>query len=100
MITVVLAAYRLPESQMHQFLEWNQAVFSANHVNVCIVTDREIKLPYGKCLVYPRKPRHFSLPRVNNYGIKRAAEGIVIKTDIDIIFSDQILKHIQHTVKP
>ena len=97
-MTIVVAAYRLAEQAMRQFLEWNQAVFEKNRVQVLMVTDREVDLPYGNCLVYPKQPRHLSLPRVNNYGIKRA-EGIVIKSDLDIIFSDQILNHISNVVR-
>ena len=97
-ITVVVSAYRLSEGQIHQFLEWNEVVFKMNDVHVLVVTDREVQLKYGKCLVYPKKPRHLSLPRLNNYGIKRA-EGIVIKTDLDIIFSDKIIKRIKQVVQ-
>lgn len=98
MITVVVTAYRLPESKIHQFIEWNQVVFKMNDVHVLVVAEREVELNYGTCLVYPKKPHQLSLPRLNNYGIKRA-EGIVIKTDLDIIFSEQIIKHIKRVVK-
>ena len=97
-ISVVVSAYRLSEKEINRFLDWNEVVFRNNNINLSIVTDRDINLSYGQCLIYPKSQNHFSLPRVINYGIKRA-EGIVIKTDLDIIFSNPVIQHISKVVR-
>lgn len=104
-LTLVTAAYRVRDEQILNFFRWNERVFCENDVEVVVVTDREVKLPnmWGRCVVYPRAQPKFSIGRTVNYGIRRV-EGdgadVIAKTDIDIIFSDEVVKHVKATVKP
>lgn len=101
-MVAILATYKLDEQLMRKFLDMNKPAFEANDVRVIMVCDRDIDLGYSwaKTLLYPKQLETFALSKTINYAIKRAeTEGIIIKTDVDIYFTTEVLKYIKSTVK-
>jgi hypothetical protein len=78
------------------FVNWNRALFEKYGVTLHIVSDqRWIALPeWVKIHVYPRQLKVYSPAKVSNYGIRQAGIGIVCKTDIDCVLSEEALKDI------
>ena len=84
---VVVVHYRLPEKRLSDFFDWNNKVFQDNGINVVVVSDIKKPMPfYAKCLVYPPLEM-FSITKTANAGIRKAGAGVIVKTDIDCIFS-------------
>ena len=99
-LSVVLSAWKLPGEQVARFLEWNRKAF-AKVDEIVVVADRpfEVTSP-ARCVVYPLRQPVFSLARTSNYGIRRATGEIIVKTDLDIAFSCQLVENIPLLVKP
>lgn len=91
-LSIVLAAWMIPESSIGNFLDWNRDAFISRNVEVVIVADHDYDLGKGeRVVVYPLEQPVFSIPKTVNYGIRRASGDIIIKTDPDIIFSGEVL---------
>ena len=100
-IRIVTSACFLDDRAAQDFLDWNKDVFETHDVEITIVSDRMIELKGDRvrCLKYPAKQDVFSIPRTINYGIRRVEEeGIVVKTDVDILFSSELLEQIKEKV--
>ena len=99
-ITLVVAAYRIPRKLMDMFLCWNEAVFAACDVKLTLVLDRAETFiqPWVTPLVYPVLQDQLSLPKTVNYGIRRATTDVVVKGDIDIVYSAEVLQAVLSTV--
>jgi hypothetical protein len=103
-MAVVVSAYRIPRDVIDAFIGWNAFVFKANDVKLFLVLDRmeTFTQPWIYPVRYPREQEQFSLPKTVNYGLRRAAEvaDVLVKSDIDIIFSSSILEQVRRTVTP
>lgn len=90
-VYMVVCAYKINTKTIENFLDWNKKTFISENVHAIIVTDRNINLNYdfATILPYPTKQDIFSIPRTINYGIRSITTNncIIVKTDIDIIFS-------------
>jgi len=90
-ITLVLCAYRTGGSgPVESFIKWNERVFLEWSVKLVVVSDEHlgISAPFVTNIVYPGEQEIFGIPRTINYGIKRVpGNGIIAKTDLDIVFS-------------
>ena len=102
-LSVVIAAYKIDSKQINLFAKWNHDIFVQSGVDLVVVTNKEVSPPYPwvKIVVYPTEQKRFSIPKTINYGIKSVKHnGIVIKSDIDIVFSPGIIEVIRKRVKP
>ena len=95
-ISVVACHYRLPQKRLHDFIDWNRELFVKYGVTLHLVSDTQwMALPsWVKCHVFPAPMKIYSPARASNYGIRQAGLGIVCKTDIDIVFSEDALKDV------
>jgi hypothetical protein len=102
---MVVSGYRIPVPRIRDFLVWNRELFEKYDIRVLIVVDRPInnitqRFKFAKTLLYPTKQKMFSIGKTINYGLKRVPnnDSIVIKTDIDIIFSESVIDHLRRSV--
>lgn len=97
-VCVVLCCYKLDDSALKKFLDMNREVFNRHDVHVCVSSDRErvaFDSPTVKILKYPVDQKVFNFSRTLNFGIRNSLEyDIIVKTDIDIIFSDETIEKI------
>jgi hypothetical protein len=102
MISLVAAAWTIADRRVDSFIGWNRAAFEEVGVELVLVSDRDLGRPepWVCSPVYPLEQPVFSIPRTVNYGIRRAAGDIVVKTDVDIIFTAEILRLIGSYVRP
>lgn len=101
MVSVVVPAFRIPDERRNNFFDWNREQFLKQGVKVILVSDQKYDVPdFAECLVYPEKLDVFHLSAVCNYGIRHAGEGLVIKTDIDCIFTREMFEHDLIIVQP
>ena len=101
-ITMVLATYRLSEDLMRIFIERNKTNFVKHDVKVVMVSDRNVDFDceWVEVVVYPVEMETFALSRTINYGIRKIQDDcIIIKTDVDIYFTDDVLRHIKDVVE-
>jgi hypothetical protein len=101
-MTFVTAAFNISPNRILDFVKWNMGLFVEYKINVAIVTDRDIdgiNCGQVETIVYPVKQSFFSLPKTLNYGIRRVSDDIIVKTDIDIVFSDKIILYLLETIK-
>ena len=105
-LTIIACAYKVENQRIDSFLKNNHYAFSkTNNLQVIIVTDINnnyvSKYDYCKIIKYPFEQKMFSIGKTINYGIRQTENSphhIIIKTDIDILFSNSILNHIIRTV--
>jgi len=101
-ICIVACCYKIQKTFLERFLETNKQVFDNNDVNVCIVSDimmPEIESQSIRILKYPIDQTVFNLSKTLNYGIRSSFQfDIIARTDIDISFSDSIIKQTLRTV--
>ena len=101
MIKIIVAAYKIPPERRQMFFDENDAVFKQNDCKCYIVTDNDIDAPeWCKVCVYPVELKQFNLSAVCNYGIRQAGSGMIIKTDIDCIFTTEMFTHDLIVVDP
>jgi len=87
-LTVVVCAFQL-DSSLQEFIAWNQGLFERLATEVVVVSDRPHEVPLGwRCEVAPCPSGVFSLTRAVNVGVRRANGGLVLKTDIDMVFNE------------
>ena len=104
-LCIVVAAYKIPLERINTFFSWNQAVFLEKKVRVFLVTDAVyIDTPAGVTqLVYPEELKTMSQAKLHNFGVRHAislGHKLITRTDIDILFSPQVLNQIKNTVSP
>lgn len=99
-ISVVIAAYRIDQVLVGNFIRWNKTVFEKMNVHLIVVADREMEFDeeWVEVLVYPEEQEVFSIPKTINYGIRRADADIIIKSDVDIYFSEDVLVNVEEKV--
>jgi len=95
-IHIVACHYKLPEKRLRDFISWNTELFVKFNVTLHVVSDvpRDNLPEWVKIHIYPRELKVYSPARVSNFGIRQAGGGIVCKTDIDCVFSEEALKEI------
>jgi len=95
-IDFVVVAYGIDDETIHRFVSCNGEIFERHHCNVLLVTDRPLsKHPdWMSVLVYDKPVSVISLPALVNYGVRRSDAEIVVKTDVDIRFTDEPLSHL------
>jgi hypothetical protein len=101
-ITVILNVYGITE-QAGKFLDWNKDSFEHHNVRVTIMTDSifDVAYEWASVMMYPGKEKVLSVPKSINYGIKRTSgDGIIIKTDSDIVFSKEVIQQVKKCVCP
>jgi hypothetical protein len=102
-LAIVVAAYKIDEQRITDFLKFNSTVFNQHNVKVVIVTDKHINTkayPNLNCVIYPENLEQFSLSKTTNFGLWQIKEeSIIIKTDIDILFTSKILTQIKEKVR-
>ena len=104
-MNIVMAAYGLDYSAIQNFMDWNREVFEKNHVTVWVGYHEKVETqdPMLNIIHYPFQEEVFSIGRTVNYVIRRVRgcpeAGRIIKTDPDIMFSDEVLKHVSRNVK-
>lgn len=91
----VMAAYKMEDNAIRNFLRWNGEALQGMCANLIIVTDRHIDWlpPWAKAVVYPQVEQ-MSLSALINFGIRRSSAEYVVKTDVDIIISPEALAHL------
>jgi hypothetical protein len=102
-LTFVACAYKIGIDRVKNFLSWNRELFEKYSANVVIVSDKplDLALEWARTIVYPVEQKVFSIPKTVNYGIKRVeGNGIIIKTDPDIVFSEELVQRLIAEVKP
>jgi len=97
-IGIVACAWKIDDQRIADFISWNREVFEAEGVDLCIVSDRSLDLEYGRTAVYPVEQEIFSIPKTVNFGLRTFATGIVAKTDIDIIWSRELIQRLHKAV--
>jgi len=102
MISLVAAAWKIADARLDSFIEWNREAFESCGAELVLVSDRNLcrPEPWVKSPVYPLPQEIFSIPRTVNYGIRRASGEIIVKTDVDIVFSREILRLVGTHVRP
>lgn len=96
-ITIVVPAYRIDRKLLTDFVDRNGEVLAGSNARVVFVTEQQFQITGGDCLVFPRVQHRFSLAATCNYGI-RSQVGLVVKADVDMVFSRLILSHIRSAV--
>lgn len=106
-VFVVVAAFQLSDSIIQTFISRNEQVFTNENVQLAIVKDNPNSYPQKWVHVVPYTLNYsvWSLSKVLNHGIRcicepRRNEDIIIKTDIDIIFSNLVIKNTIDSVRP
>jgi len=104
---VVVAAFNLSDALIRKFIIRNQDAFNDNDVRLILVSNRKPQISAGwiDTVVYNNPEKFWSLSKVLNYGIRGVCNiandnAIIIKSDIDILFSSNSLKNIKENVKP
>jgi predicted glycosyltransferase involved in capsule biosynthesis len=99
-ISIVVAAYRINENTVHNFIGWNKEVFETMNIKLIVVSDRDMEFEesWVRTLVYPHEQEKFSIPKTVNYGIRRATTDIIIKSDVDIYFSLDVLRNVEENL--
>lgn len=97
-IGIVACAWKIGDQRVANFVSWNRGVFESENVDLCIVSDRELDLEYGRTAVYPVEQEIFSIPKTINFGLRTFTEGIVAKTDIDIIWSKELIQRLREVI--
>jgi len=101
-ITIIAFAYGIPSERKLNFLRWNKDLFVKEKANVYLLSDKQENLsdyPFARIIEYPEDEEAFSLPKIFNYGLKQITKTeIVVKTDIDIIFSKSIFRQMRQTI--
>jgi hypothetical protein len=96
-IRFVVCAYGIGVEPVRKFVAMNEAVFLACGAALTIVMDTvpRCTLPgYAAAACYPVKQEVFNFAKTINYGIRHGApEGIVVKTDIDMLLSTSMVEH-------
>jgi hypothetical protein len=102
MISLVAAAWKIDDNRISQFIDWNREAFLQAGLELVLVSNRDLQLPepWISSPVYPLPQEIFSIPRTINYGIRRTTADIIVKTDVDIVFSVEILRLIESYVEP
>jgi hypothetical protein len=104
-ISIVVSAYNL-DHKINDFIQWNSTVFNkTKNLEIVIIVSStsnfQVNNPIVKIIKYPKKQDIFSIGRTINFGIrntKNTPKRIIIKTDIDIVFTNQILNFVLHNV--
>jgi len=96
---IIASAWKIDDERIANFIEWNREVFERENVDLCLVSDRQLDIEYGRTVVYPVEQDIFSIPRTINFGLRTFSEGVVAKTDIDIIWSAELINHVREVVK-
>ena len=89
-----------------QFFSRNDAVFRKNNVSVIVTVDSAFQTTfasdkqfssifpdYAKWIAYPEKMDVLCLGKANNFAIRNSSTDIIMKTDPDIVFSDESLQY-------
>lgn len=101
-ISIVVSAYGISTERKLNFLRWNEEVFLKENVHVFLISDVQENLsefPFAQIIQYPKKQDVFSIPRTINYGLRHIPScEIVVKSDIDIVFSRQIFKQLRQNI--
>ncbi|MCP4599019.1 MAG: hypothetical protein GY847_00490 [Proteobacteria bacterium] len=99
-ITIVVSAYTIENERIEDYVRWNRDVFESEDVFVVIVCDRPLSLgsPNFTSLVYPKKLKYMAVSKLLNYGIRSVNEGIIVRSDIDIVFSREVVRLIKKQV--
>jgi len=104
-LSIVICAYNLT-NKINDFITWNHPIFSKiKNLEVIIIiepgTEINIYQPYLKIINYPKLQQLFSIGKTINFGIRQTSEGmnrIIIKSDIDIIFTRQVINFVMYNV--
>lgn len=93
-LAVVTTHYRLPESRLREWAEWNGRAFALLGVRAFVVSDVQRDVPGLTVLPYPEPLAEFSICRTSNFGIRQALDSgaqVVVKTDIDCVLPQEFL---------
>ena len=95
-ICVVLSCYKLHDNVLRNFLFMNETPFTDNGVFTCVVSDvnrPHLESSSVRIIRYPFPQSVFNFSKTLNFGIRTSLDfDIIIKTDIDICFSDSTIK--------
>jgi len=99
-IGIVLVLYKIKESFLCNFMKLNSEIINNYIDQIFVITDKNIKINNEKVklLVYPIEMKQLNFSKLLNYGIKRCNCDLIIKTDVDIVFSKEVIKSIIDTV--
>lgn len=97
---IVACAWKIDDQRIADFVTWNRGVFQQEGVDLCLVSDRQLDLEYGRTAIYPGEQEVFSIPRTVNFGLRTFNGGIIAKTDIDIIWSADLIHRVREVVDP
>ena len=97
---IVACAWKIDDQRIADFISWNRTVFEQEAIDLCLVSDRSLELEFGRAAVYPLEQPIFSIPRTINFGLRTFSEGIVAKTDVDIIWSSELIRRVREVVVP
>jgi len=90
-IELVFSAVGLPDELVERWIELNKSVLGLVHA--CVVTDSHNKWT-GLRTVHVKPQERFDIGKINNRGIRSSNATVIAKTDIDIVFSLQLIEHI------
>ena len=104
-ISLVVSAYNL-DYKINDFMQWNDKLFSKiKNLEVVVVLDPNSNFQTGNpiytILKYPKKQTIFSIGKTINFGIRNTQNTpnrIIIKTDIDIVFTNSVLNYVLYNV--
>lgn len=96
-LELVFSAVGLPSELIHRWIELNKPVLSL--VGAAVVSDTLDELESLRVVRVPPQER-FDLGRLNNAGLRSSEARVVVKTDIDIAFSHQLINYLWKTVLP
>lgn len=97
-LALIVCAYRIEDSYIKNFINMNRDNFINQDLCLKIISDRSLDLDIdfnNEVLVYPFIQNVFNFSKTINYGIRRSLDSeIIVKTDIDIYFSRDLINYI------
>lgn len=107
MLSIVIPAIESDKNEFDAQAALDKFVINNKHwllemddIDLLVVSNVELHIlcSAGKVLKYPHTPEILNLPKVSNYGIKRADNPIIVKADIDNIFTKDLLQLFQWAI--
>ena len=96
-IELVLSAVGIPDNTVERWLILNHP--ARVRANICVVTDSLTEYRNVRT-VHVNPQDRFDIGKINNIGIRSSVADIVIKTDVDIVFSANIIEYVRLNVCP
>jgi len=96
-LELVFSAVGLPDEAVERWISLNKRVLTLVHA--AVVTDTEKSFP-GLRTVNVASEERFDIGRLNNRAIRTSECNVVVKTDVDIVFSLELIQYLWTFVSP